>query len=42
MNSGNGMLLVIIGLVILWAVISGGGPCFGGFVNCLATSGKKP
>lgn len=49
MKGANGILLIAIGLLIIWAIVKGAGPCLGGALNCLfgatsatATTTKTP
>jgi hypothetical protein len=41
MRGANGLLIIVIGLLILWAVVNGAGPCLGGALACL-TKGVTP
>jgi hypothetical protein len=34
-RGGGGILVLIIGLLVLWAAINGAGPCLGGAFACL-------
>ena len=41
MRGGNGILVIVIGLMILWAVVNGAGPCLGGAFACLTKGGAR-
>jgi len=34
MRGANGILLIAIGVLVIWAIVAGAGPCLGGALQC--------